>query len=35
MVKNDQTAQNLRSAYAGESMAYQRYIVWEIGRAHV
>jgi len=28
MVKNDQTAQNLRSAYAGESMAYQRYIVW-------
>ncbi|ADO76394.1 rubrerythrin family protein [Halanaerobium praevalens] len=28
MVQNDQTAQNLRSAFAGESMAYQRYIVW-------
>ncbi|CCU81087.1 Rubrerythrin [Halanaerobium saccharolyticum subsp. saccharolyticum DSM 6643] len=28
MVKNDMTAQNLRSAYAGESMAYQRYKVW-------
>jgi len=28
MVENDQTVQNLRSAYAGESMAYQRYIVW-------
>lgn len=28
MVKNDMTAQNLRSAYGGESMAYQRYKVW-------
>lgn len=28
MVKNDQTAQNLRSAHAGESMAYQRYTHW-------
>ncbi len=28
MVKNDQTAGNLRSAYGGESQAYQRYIVW-------
>jgi len=28
MVENDMTAQNLRSAYAGESMAYQRYKVW-------
>ena len=44
MVKNDMTAQNLRSAYGGESQAYQRYLVWgrvaekegfpnEIGRA--
>ena len=28
MVKNDQTAQNLRSAFGGESQAYQRYVVW-------
>src|SRR5690606_40802917 len=28
MVKNDMTAQNLRSAYGGESQAYQRYQVW-------
>ncbi|KXS48321.1 rubrerythrin family protein [Halanaerobium congolense] len=28
MVNNDMTAQNLRSAYAGESMAYQRYKIW-------
>ncbi|ACL70656.1 Rubrerythrin [Halothermothrix orenii H 168] len=28
MVKNDMTAQNLRSAFGGESQAYQRYIVW-------
>lgn len=28
MVKNEMTAQNLRSAYGGESQAYQRYIVW-------
>ena len=28
MVKNDMTAQNLRSAHGGESMAYQRYTVW-------
>ena len=28
MVKNDMTAQNLRSAYGGESQAFQRYKVW-------
>ncbi len=28
MVKNDMTAQNLRSAFGGESQAYQRYKVW-------
>lgn len=28
MVENDQTAQNLRSAFGGESQAYQRYVVW-------
>ncbi|MFW6264792.1 MAG: Rubrerythrin-2, partial [Bacillota bacterium] len=28
MVKNEITAQNLRSAFGGESQAYQRYIVW-------
>jgi len=28
MVNNDMTAQNLRSAFGGESQAYQRYIVW-------
>lgn len=28
MVKNDMTAQNLRSAFGGESQAYQRYMVW-------
>lgn len=28
MVKNDMTAENLRSAYVGESMAYQRYKIW-------
>jgi rubrerythrin len=28
MVKNEMTAQNLRSAFGGESQAYQRYIVW-------
>lgn len=27
-VKNDMTAQNLRSAFGGESQAYQRYKVW-------
>ena len=27
-VKNEMTAQNLRSAFGGESQAYQRYIVW-------
>ena len=31
MVKNDMTAQNLRSAYGGESQAYQRYQVWARG----
>nr|WP_245684713.1 ferritin family protein [Orenia metallireducens] len=28
MVKNEMTAQNLRSAFGGESQAYQRYKVW-------
>lgn len=28
MVKNEITAQNLRSAFGGESQAYQRYQVW-------
>ncbi|MEJ6951209.1 rubrerythrin family protein [Natronospora cellulosivora (SeqCode)] len=28
MVKNEITAENLRSAFGGESQAYQRYIVW-------
>lgn len=28
MVKNEITAQNIRSAFAGESQAYQRYLVW-------
>lgn len=28
MVKNEMTAQNLRSAFGGESQAYQRYQVW-------
>jgi len=28
MVENDMTAENLRSAYGGESQAYQRYMVW-------
>lgn len=28
MVENDMTAQNLRSAFGGESQAYQRYKVW-------
>ncbi len=28
MVKNDMTAQNLRSAFGGESQAFQRYKVW-------
>ena len=28
MVNNDMTAQNLRSAFGGESQAYQRYKVW-------
>lgn len=28
MVKNEITAQNLRSAFGGESQAYQRYLVW-------
>ena len=28
MVKNDMTAENLRSAFGGESQAYQRYQVW-------
>ncbi len=28
MVKNEITAQNLRSAFGGESQAYQRYVVW-------
>lgn len=28
MVKNEMTAQNLRSAFGGESQAYQRYLVW-------
>ncbi|MFO7820205.1 MAG: rubrerythrin family protein [Halanaerobacter sp.] len=28
MVENDMTAENLRSAFGGESQAYQRYQVW-------
>ena len=28
MVNNEITAQNLRSAFGGESQAYQRYLVW-------
>ncbi len=28
MVKNEISAQNLRSAFGGESQAYQRYLVW-------
>ncbi|MGM0420105.1 MAG: rubrerythrin family protein [Bacillota bacterium] len=28
MVENDMTAENLRSAFGGESQAYQRYMVW-------
>ena len=28
MVENEMTAQNLRSAFGGESQAYQRYKVW-------
>ena len=28
MVENEQTAGNLRSAFGGESQAYQRYLVW-------
>jgi rubrerythrin len=28
MVKNEITAENLRSAFGGESQAYQRYMVW-------
>ncbi len=28
MVKNEMTAANLRSAFGGESQAYQRYMVW-------
>ncbi len=28
MVNNEMTAENLRSAFAGESQAYQRYQVW-------
>ena len=28
MVRNEMTAQNLRSAFGGESQAYQRYKVW-------
>ena len=28
MVKNEMTAENLRSAFGGESQAYQRYLVW-------
>lgn len=28
MVNNEMTGQNLRSAYGGESQAYQRYMVW-------
>ncbi|MFW5786632.1 MAG: rubrerythrin family protein [Halanaerobiales bacterium] len=28
MVKNEMTAENLRSAFGGESQAYQRYQVW-------
>lgn len=28
MIKNEITAQNLRSAFGGESQAYQRYLVW-------
>lgn len=28
MVKNEMTAENLRSAFGGESQAYQRYMVW-------
>ena len=28
MVENEQTAENLRSAFGGESQAYQRYQVW-------
>ncbi len=28
MVNNEMTAENLRSAFGGESQAYQRYIVW-------
>ncbi|MFW5856206.1 MAG: rubrerythrin family protein [Bacillota bacterium] len=28
MIKNEKTAENLRSAFGGESQAYQRYTVW-------
>ncbi len=28
MVKNEMTSENLRSAFGGESQAYQRYLVW-------
>ncbi|MFW5998808.1 MAG: rubrerythrin family protein [Bacillota bacterium] len=28
MVENEMTAENLRSAFGGESQAYQRYMVW-------
>ncbi|MFW6381237.1 MAG: rubrerythrin family protein [Bacillota bacterium] len=28
MVNNDMTAENLRSAFGGESQAYQRYVAW-------
>ncbi len=28
MINNEMTAKNIRSAFGGESQAYQRYIAW-------
>ena len=33
--KDSRTLANIMSAYAGESQAYTKYRIMEIGRAHV